>query len=76
MGSADAATPLLGGDEESPHGSTVAVTHQGILTEWVLLGWTAFGGPAAHVGIFRKVPIPIPHPLPARGRHTGCKRGD
>jgi hypothetical protein len=66
MGSADAAAPLLDGDEESPHGATVAVTHRGILREWVLLGWTAFGGPAAHVGIFRKVPDPLPRPHPAK----------
>ena len=63
MRAADATTPLLDGDEESPH-DTIAVTHRGILREWVLLGWTAFGGPAAHVGIFRKVPDHCPMPPP------------
>ena len=54
MGSTNATTPLLDGDAESPQ-VDVAVTHGGIFREWVLLGWTAFGGPAAHIGIFRKV---------------------
>lgn len=33
----------------------VTVTYFDIFKQFVLLGWTAFGGPAAHIGLFQKV---------------------
>ena len=60
MGSADSTVPLLDGDVEGSPSHATAVTHTGIFRQWVFLGWTAFGGPSAHIGIFRKVSPPPP----------------
>jgi len=35
--------------------STASVSFMDIFKNFVLMGWTAFGGPAAHVGLFQKV---------------------
>jgi hypothetical protein len=35
----------------APGGAPV-VGYRAIFRAWALLGWTAFGGPAAHIGIF------------------------
>ena len=36
-------------------GSYATASYRDITREFVLLGWTAFGGPAAHIGLFQKV---------------------
>jgi len=33
----------------------VAATWKELIKHWTILGWTAFGGPAAHVGMFQKL---------------------
>lgn len=33
----------------------VSASYGDIARQFVLLGWTAFGGPAAHIGLFQKV---------------------
>jgi chromate transport protein ChrA len=38
-----------------------------IFKQFVLLGWTAFGGPAAHIALFQKVP---PRRAPPGARTT------
>ena len=68
MGSAGAAAPLLDSDVDASPPQVTEVTHAGIFHQWVFLGWTAFGGPSAHIGIFRKVP-PLLQPLV---EHTRC----
>lgn len=50
----DPTVPLLSSDPEDAS-QTVAASYGDIFQQWVLLGWTAFGGPSAHIGVFRKV---------------------
>ena len=50
----DPTVPLLSGDVEDAS-LTVTASYGAIFQQWVLLGWTAFGGPSAHIGVFRKV---------------------
>lgn len=40
-------------DIELEHQPYVDVTYKDIFKQFVLLGWTAFGGPAAHIGLFQ-----------------------
>lgn len=32
-----------------------------IVKQFSILGWTAFGGPAAHIGLFQRVRSQLPH---------------
>lgn len=41
----------LGGDAQL----YVDVTYGDIFRQFTILGWTAFGGPAAHIGLFQRV---------------------
>ena len=38
-----------------PFDKPVRVTYADIFKQFVLLGWTAFGGPAAHIALFQKI---------------------
>ena len=40
---------------EAAAGDYNAASYKDIAKEFSLMGWTAFGGPAAHVGMFEKV---------------------
>jgi hypothetical protein len=44
--------PLVNGDEQSEY---AAVTMSQIVSNMGLMGWTAFGGPSAHVALFETV---------------------
>ncbi len=37
----------------------VSATYWEIVRQWFFLGWTAFGGPSAHLAIFQKVELPL-----------------
>eukprot|EP00879_Flechtneria_rotunda_P029774 GHRR01032222.1.p1 GENE.GHRR01032222.1~~GHRR01032222.1.p1 ORF type:complete len:108 (+),score=36.75 GHRR01032222.1:152-475(+) len=41
--------------EEEQEEQYVNVTYADIAKQFSLLGWTAFGGPAAHIGLFQRV---------------------
>ncbi len=43
------------GVEEEEAVSVVSCTYRELAWHWFVLGWTAFGGPAAHVAMFQKV---------------------
>ena len=38
---------------------TTQATFRDIFFSFVLMGWTAFGGPAAHIGIFQKAFVEV-----------------
>jgi len=42
------------GEKDDANGGYVDVGFGGIFRNFALLGWTAFGGPAAHIGFFQK----------------------
>ena len=42
-------------DPEKQEPPLVKASYKDIFWSFVLMGWTAFGGPAAHIGIFEKV---------------------
>ena len=42
-------------DPEKQEAPLVKASYRDIFWSFVLMGWTAFGGPAAHIGIFQKV---------------------
>jgi len=42
-------------DPEKQEAPLVKASYKDIFWSFVLMGWTAFGGPAAHIGIFQKV---------------------
>ncbi|KAJ1470926.1 hypothetical protein T484DRAFT_1846012 [Baffinella frigidus] len=44
-------------EENKGHVAFAEVGYKDIFKQFVMLGWTAFGGPAAHIGLFQKVPI-------------------
>lgn len=48
--SKDVAVPAA--DEEEQYAD---VTYSDIFKQFSILGWTAFGGPAAHIGLFQRV---------------------
>lgn len=53
-----AAMPADGGDLERPlmgEREEADVGWSALTKNWLFLGWTAFGGPAAHIGFFQKV---------------------
>lgn len=53
-----AAEPLLGGDVESQDNGGqpyVDVSFWDIYWSFTIMGWTAFGGPQAHIGMFETV---------------------
>lgn len=41
-------------DESSNQASGMA-DYMGIFQQFLWMGWSAFGGPAAHIGLFQKV---------------------
>lgn len=47
----DAPLPAADDDEEQ----YATVTYGDIFKQFSILGWTAFGGPAAHIGLFQRV---------------------
>lgn len=42
-----------------PSPQLVRATYKDIFFSFVLMGWTAFGGPAAHIGIFQKAFVEV-----------------
>jgi len=42
-------------EENKGHVAFAEVGYKDIFKQFVMLGWTAFGGPAAHIGLFQKV---------------------
>ena len=42
-------------DPEKQEPPLVKASYKDIFWSFVLMGWTAFGGPAAHIGLFEKV---------------------
>jgi hypothetical protein len=59
-----------GGDAsegDKGHVEYAEVGYQEIFKQFVVLGWTAFGGPAAHIALFQKVPSTQPP-------HSGLRR--
>lgn len=42
--------------EQQPYAT---VTYKNIVSQFVLMGWTAFGGPQAHIALFETVRIRI-----------------
>ena len=53
--------PLLDDEEAQPE-PYVTITYWDIVSNFVPMGWTAFGGPQAHIGMFETVR----HLLPRR----------
>ena len=43
----------------APPSQLVHATYKDIFFSFVLMGWTAFGGPAAHIGIFQKAFVEV-----------------
>jgi chromate transporter len=41
--------------EEEVQAAVVEATYRELIKHWFILGWVAFGGPAAHVGMFQKL---------------------
>ncbi len=69
------------GDEDSGEAPVLeVVTYWDITKQFSLLGWSAFGGPAAHIGLFEKVSLlPLSRPLPVSQAHrqrAGPRRAD
>jgi hypothetical protein len=54
-GSAGSSSPDADGGDTPPEPSIVQIGYRDILKEFSLLGWTAFGGPSAHIGLFQRV---------------------
>lgn len=56
---ADATEPLVppgDGDVEQQNGDAfVDVSYKEIANNFLMMGWTAFGGPQAHIGMFETV---------------------
>lgn len=44
---------LVEEEDVSENAPYATVTYMDIFRQFVLLGWTAFGGPAAHIGLFQ-----------------------
>lgn len=42
-------------DQDSDEEQYALVTYGDIFKQFSILGWTAFGGPAAHIGLFQRV---------------------
>ena len=58
--SKDGRDGALDGTEEVKSEPYVEVTYLDIAKEFSILGYIAFGGPAAHIGLFQKVRMPAP----------------
>lgn len=52
---AEVSAPIQSPEPSTEKAIAVEVGYADIAQNFVLLGWTAFGGPAAHVGVFQKV---------------------
>jgi hypothetical protein len=46
-----------GGGEEQQEEQYAEVTYADIFKQFSILGWTGFGGPAAHIGLFQRVRV-------------------
>ncbi len=53
----DAKNPVEDKETSVESQGYVSASYGDIAKEFVLLGWTAFGGPAAHIGLFQKVRV-------------------
>jgi hypothetical protein len=63
--------PAPGGSAPGPSGVVEHVSYAEIAKQFSLLGWTAFGGPAAHIGIMQKVSAGLRTRRPPQLRAAG-----